>query len=114
MQIFNQSLQTLEQTLALRLRNQQVIAANLANADTPGYQAQKMDFAGSLERAMAGAAEPAVIEPSEEPTLTLNGNNVNMETELGALSRNRLMHTVTTQLLSAQFRQLSTALEAER
>ncbi|MPT54939.1 MULTISPECIES: flagellar basal body rod protein FlgB [Delftia] len=41
--------------LALRIRAQRlaIIASNIANADTPGYQAKDLDFKGALERSNA-------------------------------------------------------------
>ena len=41
-------------TVALRARRAEVLAANIANADTPGYQARDIDF-----RAVLGASVPA-------------------------------------------------------
>jgi flagellar basal-body rod protein FlgB len=39
------------QALRLRAERQQLIAGNIANADTPGYQAREMDFAAALRDA---------------------------------------------------------------
>jgi flagellar basal-body rod protein FlgB len=41
------------QALALRAERQRVIASNIANADTPGYQARDIDFAQALRSATA-------------------------------------------------------------
>ena len=43
------------QALTLRAERQQIIAANIANADTPGYQARDFDFASALRAASGGA-----------------------------------------------------------
>jgi flagellar basal-body rod protein FlgB len=42
------------QALQLRAERQRVIAGNIANADTPGYQARDFDFATALRNATAG------------------------------------------------------------
>jgi len=42
------------QALQLRAERQRVIASNIANADTPGYQARDFDFATALRNATAG------------------------------------------------------------
>ncbi|MGC4394852.1 flagellar basal body rod protein FlgB [Hydrogenophaga sp. T2] len=42
--------------LTLRSQRQQVIASNIANADTPGYAARDLDFAAALRNAAGGAA----------------------------------------------------------
>jgi flagellar basal-body rod protein FlgB len=39
------------QALRLRAERQQLIAGNIANADTPGYQAREMDFSAALRDA---------------------------------------------------------------
>lgn len=44
------------QALSLRAERQRLIASNIANADTPGYAAQEMDFAQALRSATAPAA----------------------------------------------------------
>ena len=44
------------QALTLRSERQRLIASNIANADTPGYQARDMDFAAALRQATSGGA----------------------------------------------------------
>jgi flagellar basal-body rod protein FlgB len=44
------------QALVLRAERQRVIASNIANAETPGYQARDIDFAAAMRSATAGAA----------------------------------------------------------
>ena len=39
------------QALTLRAERQRVIASNIANADTPGYQARDLDFSSALKAA---------------------------------------------------------------
>jgi flagellar basal-body rod protein FlgB len=46
--------------LQLRARRQAVLAANLANADTPNYKARDLDFASALKGALGGGALPLV------------------------------------------------------
>lgn len=55
------------QALALRAQRQQVLASNIANADTPGYQARDMDFAAALRQA-TGAAPGAALRPTAAST----------------------------------------------
>lgn len=47
--------------LAVQRRRMEVLAANIANADTPGYQARDVDFTAALNAAQknAGAATAA-------------------------------------------------------
>jgi flagellar basal-body rod protein FlgB len=114
MDLFAQSLTTLERALDLRMENQRVVAANLANVDTPGYTARKLDFEASMEKALQGAEQPAVVNLSTEPSCSLDGNNVNLEDEMGAMTQNKMMYSVTAQILGAKMRQLTTILDQER
>ncbi len=41
-----------QEALNLRAQRQEVLAANIANADTPGYQARDLDFASELKKIM--------------------------------------------------------------
>lgn len=43
------------QALSLRAERQRIIASNIANADTPGYQARDFDFASALRQATGQA-----------------------------------------------------------
>jgi flagellar basal-body rod protein FlgB len=54
------------QALTLRAERQRVIASNIANADTPGYQARDMDFAQALKQA-TGAVQPAGAMAVSQP-----------------------------------------------
>ena len=69
--------------LALR---QRVAADNVANMDTPNFQASKVDFEDSLRVALndgeleAGTAPAATVTPTFGPP-SANGNNVDLGTE---------------------------------
>lgn len=56
------------QALMLRAQRQQVLAGNIANADTPGFQARDMDFANALRAAtsQASSSRPA-LQPGGAP-----------------------------------------------
>ncbi|XQU08786.1 flagellar basal body rod protein FlgB [Halomonas sp. LY9] len=43
-----------QQALGLRQQRHQVLAANIANADTPNYKARDIDFASELKKAVDG------------------------------------------------------------
>lgn len=44
-----------QQALGLRQARHDVLAANIANADTPNYKARDLDFASELKKAVAGS-----------------------------------------------------------
>ncbi|MFI5493146.1 flagellar basal body rod protein FlgB [Actinoplanes sp. NPDC051859] len=63
---------------------QNAISNNIANIETPGYQARKVKFEEALSSAVAQGQSPSTVTPSVlkslEPT-RLNGNNVNLDEE---------------------------------
>ena len=59
------------QALLLRSERQRVLASNIANADTPGYQARDFDFKSALANATAGL--PTAVGGSVAPGASLGG-----------------------------------------
>ena len=49
-----------EKALGLRAYRQQILAANIANADTPHYKARDFDFSSALKEAVAGRSSGGV------------------------------------------------------
>jgi len=52
-----------EAALLYRARRMDVLAANLANADTPKYQARDLDFSTALDGAFAAATRLTTTDP---------------------------------------------------
>jgi flagellar basal-body rod protein FlgB len=79
--ITSASLHTALRGLAMR---QRVIADNISNIETPGYQAGRVQFEDALKSAVGAGASPESVDPtiakSLEPTRE-NGNNVNLDRE---------------------------------
>lgn len=48
-----------ETALSLRAQRQELLASNIANADTPNYKARDIDFSSALQGALARAGQPA-------------------------------------------------------
>ncbi len=70
----DQALGAQSAALALRVQRQQVLASNIANADTPGYKAVDFDFSSAM-RAAAGAAATATAPPdAASPAVTAAGH----------------------------------------
>jgi flagellar basal-body rod protein FlgB len=120
--------------LEVRARRGELIANNLANADTPGYQARDIDFRQALARA-SGAANPASgvamsttnaghiggnasANAAESPDLkyrtplapALDGNTVDAQLEQAAFAENAVRYQATLTLLNNKFRTLLTAI----
>ena len=51
MPLFDATLSILERSMDVRLERQNLLASNLANANTPGYQAKDLDFEGAMHSA---------------------------------------------------------------
>ena len=78
------STSSLKVSVAGLAARQTAIADNIANIETPGYQARKVKFEEALSQAVAGGDAPSGVSPqtlnSLEPT-RLNGSNVNLDQE---------------------------------
>lgn len=91
---------------------QRVIASNIANVETPGYQARTVNFEDSLRAAIAGGEPSSAsysVSASLAPTRS-NGNNVNIDFELLAERENVLHQRLVVQALNAKYTLLRTAL----
>jgi flagellar basal-body rod protein FlgB len=109
----------LERVLDVSTFRHQVISANLANIDTPGYHTRDVrEFAGEMEQAMAGGDESSGTGPAFTPVAheirglleRPDGNNVSVERESLLLAQNQLRFQVAVQFLKAEFHRLSTAI----
>lgn len=60
-----ESLDFQAQALQLRSERQRLVASNIANADTPGYQARDMDFAKTLRAATGSLAAASTVAVSD-------------------------------------------------
>jgi len=83
--VFNDvSTASLKVSVAGLAARQTAIADNIANIETPGYQARKVKFEEALSSAVASGDSPSSVTPtvaqSLEPT-RLNGSNVNLDEE---------------------------------
>ena len=87
-------LDTQGRTLELLARRQQVLAANIANADTPGYQARDIDFASALARVRAGTSDgaDAPLQWRQPDQPSLDGNTVDLDRERANFADNALRY----------------------
>jgi flagellar basal-body rod protein FlgB len=92
---------------------QRTISDNIANIETPGFHAGRVDFESSLRAAMQDGTDPAQAQPSLaqslEPT-RLDGNNVNLDEETLAMSETQLRYQLVSQAVTDQFARLRTAI----
>ncbi len=93
-------------------RRQEVVASNIANADTPGYKTRDVDMPGDFRAVFANFT----ALPSETPGLQSrnDGNNVNIDRESQLLAENDIHFNLATQLLKGQIKDLRSAIEEGR
>ncbi len=117
MGLFDVTQIALEQALAGSAQRQQLLANNLANADTPGFKRSDLDFHAALANALANGASPSQIAslsfaPQTDTTSSMqaDGNNVNVDTEMAKLSENALDYQSLVSVSNARLKMLSTAI----
>jgi flagellar basal-body rod protein FlgB len=123
------------QALNLRSQRTELLAANMANADTPGYRARDIDFKSAMAQASGSNATPAVrlqttsaghigpklVNGAAAPELkyrtplapSLDGNTVDPQLEQAAFAENTVRYQATLSFLSAKFRGLMTAITGQ-
>ena len=93
--------------------DQTYLANNLANADTPGFQAQTVNFQGELESAMQSGQSPSAVNFSasnEGGVNSADGNGVNAEQESADLAENGILYQDLTQIAATREQILKTAM----
>lgn len=96
-------------------RRNRVIADNVANVETPGFLAGRVDFESSLRAAVADGTNPDVAPStarSLEPTRT-NGNNVNLDEETLAGLTTNLRYSAAIEAMNGKFSLLRTAIRGD-
>lgn len=122
MKIFDSKFTGLEKALDVHFRRHGVLTGNLANSETPHYQARELDFAGTLEKAFGNGTSPLVTTDSKHMDLGGNsgdmivfdnagamgadGNNVDLDVTMGKISANARAYESAVGLMSQKFRLL--------
>jgi flagellar basal-body rod protein FlgB len=128
-----------EAALSLRSKRQEVIASNIANADTPNYKARDLDFASALQGALgqgntgtsmsttaaahissaAAASSSGSALPDGTPLQYRNpaqgavdGNTVDMDVERNQFADNALRYEAGITLISNQIKGMLAAIQA--
>ncbi len=98
----------LERYLDLLSARQKLVASNIANADTPGYRTQDLDFQSEFRNAAGGS--PHATEVADLKVKN-DGNNVSLDRESRLLAENALRFQVASQLLKTQIRVVRSAIQ---
>ena len=126
-----------ETALSLRAQRQELLASNIANADTPNYKARDIDFSNALQNALAskGAAGPlATTAPKHlprgaatgdvlangTPVLyrgevqgSVDGNTVDMDVERNQFADNALRYEAGITRINHQIKGLLAAIQGQ-
>jgi len=128
--LFDKTTNALGAAINFRQLKQDVTSSNIANAETPGYHAKKVDFEEALSRAVdiegkntlfadspdqftsgAGAIENVGPDVYENPdiTVTNDGNTVDLEREMAQLAENTILYKAAIQLINKKLAGLAYA-----
>ncbi len=125
---FDRDLGIHAQSLALRSQRAEVLAANMANADTPNYKARDLDFSASLasligeEQALKTTHVAHLQAPGRKagdllyrvPTqMALDGNTVEEEQEKADFADNALRYQASLRFLGSRIQGLMSAIRGE-
>lgn len=120
--------------LNVRAYRQELLASNIANADTPHYKAKDVDFRSALEGALSGRAEggPLAVNRTSARHLegdagnpafggavkyrtefqpSVDGNTVNMDVERAAFAENAVQMEALLTFIRGSFSTLQTAMQ---
>ncbi len=127
-----------ESALSLRAQRQQMLASNIANADTPNYKARDIDFGKTLQAAIKGTANggnaPGALLTTSPLHLagkhganaselkgqyrgvvqgSVDGNTVDMDVERNQFTDNALRYEAGITLISGQIKSMLTAIQGQ-
>ena len=105
MALVDSTQQLLEAAMRGSWQRETALTNNIANADTPGYQPQEVNFEAALQGAMNGAQSPGEVQfatttrPEEAGP---NGTGVSVDQESAKLAENGLDYQALTQVVGAR------------
>ncbi|KLU14930.1 MULTISPECIES: flagellar basal body rod protein FlgB [Xenorhabdus] len=125
-----------QEALALRNQRQEILSANIANADTPGYQARDVDFAAQLKKVMAHGRVTGngvgltltsdrhiPVQPQKRLEMDLlyrvpyqtamDGNTVDMDMERSNFADNSLKYQAELTMTNAQIKSMMSVLQSQ-
>jgi flagellar basal-body rod protein FlgB len=110
-ELFRTEQLVMEAALQVRSARAELLASNVANADTPGYMARDIDFDRALKNAIAGGntAPASISKTSALENLGLDGNNTDPSQELAKAYQNSLGYIATLKLYGDSLGRLKTA-----
>ncbi|MGL5337022.1 MAG: flagellar basal body rod protein FlgB [Enterovibrio sp.] len=128
---FDKALGVHQNTVGVRGKRAEILASNLANANTPGYKAKELNFAQALQSASSGqsmvlnrtdgrhifagsnALQGQTLYRVPNQPDTGDGNTVDEQLEKNLFMQNALEYQASLDFLSSKFKNLSKALKGE-
>jgi len=117
MKIMGEKTELLQRLVSASDVRQNVISQNIANVNTPGYKAQEVRFedqlTAELNRASVSAlpaAEPEIASTAGLPARN-DGNNVDLDREVGELNKNAMMMQTYLRMIGAEMRMMRDAMD---
>ncbi|MEZ5661374.1 MAG: flagellar basal body rod protein FlgB [Burkholderiaceae bacterium] len=125
--------------LQLRAERQQVLSSNIANADTPGYQARDFDFGqrlrdmlseagtrgpsrlsstdarhlGGIDRGSDGSYQVTTLKYRVAEQASLDGNTVDIDRERANFADNALRYEASLKFINGSMRKILSAIRGE-
>lgn len=130
---FDKALGVHPHAMLIRSQRAQMLATNIANADTPGYKAKDVDFATAFKTAKSnqqsgnslvrtnekhiagGSRHVGNVELFRTPnqTDTGDGNSVDIQVERNLYTQNAMEYQASVQFLTGKFKGLKKALGSQ-
>ncbi|NMG33166.1 flagellar basal body rod protein FlgB [Azoarcus sp. TTM-91] len=130
---FDKQIQFHQTALNVQAYRQQLLASNIANADTPHYKAKDIDFREALEGVLSGKengmalsrTQPKHIEGGTGNILegatkyrtelqsAVDGNTVNMDVERAAFAENSVHYEASITFINGMLRSMQTAINGQ-
>jgi flagellar basal-body rod protein FlgB len=112
---FDRALGVHPQAVQLRLSRAELLSANLANVDTPNFQAKDIDFAAEMQRSSlnfstSNAADLKYRVPYQPAS---DGNTVALDVEQAEFSKNALDYQTSLAFLNMKFVGLKKAIDGK-
>lgn len=125
--LFDQKISGIQQVMDLAYRRNEAITSNITNAETPGYRAVDLTFAGELEKAMSGGDNSPVLKTNVRHldseadgfahlvedlsgVTRADGNNVDLDIQMGKLEQNSTQFGFAADLIRKKMAFLRTAI----
>jgi flagellar basal-body rod protein FlgB len=135
MNVNDKTLKALAAAVKFREMRQEIISSNIANSETPGFKAKRLDFEEALARALdvdgnmgMNAEDPEHFDVGSggfnnlEPDLyddpngivSEDGNTVDRDAEMAKMAENKIMYDALVQLINKKMGLMKYAVQSEK